>query len=71
MPFALPVDGCLVFAVQDGPKMFNVLFVSIFNSEVIDNEGEGHVACAVLVQPIGVGFAATMFAQKSAQVVVG
>ena len=47
MPFALPVDGCLVFAVQDGAKMFDVLFVSVFNSEVIDNEGEGCVACAV------------------------
>ena len=43
MPFALPVDGCLAFSAQDGAKMFDVLFVSVFDSEVIDNEGEGDV----------------------------
>ena len=49
VPFALPVDGCSTFAAQDGAKMFDVLFVSMFDSEVIDNEGEGCVARAVFV----------------------
>ena len=45
--FGFPVNFEQVFCTDTGYEMINVLFVRIFDTEVVDHEGEGNFPCVM------------------------
>ena len=62
--FGCPINFEEVVGTDTGDEMIDILFVSIFDTKVVDHESEGFVPCFMEKEPFGVwGFVDAKFLQ--------